>query len=41
MRAPGAVHVLRSAQASRQSRRACPRPRQACRHSFNCCVQVL
>jgi hypothetical protein len=41
MRAPGAVQVLRSAQAVRQSRRPCPPPGQVRLHSASCCLQVL
>src|SRR5262249_47671171 len=41
MRAPGAVHVLRSAQAVRQSRRPCPPPGHVRLHSASCAVQVL
>ena len=41
MRAPGAVHVLRSVQAARQSRRPCPPPGHVRLHSASCCVQLL
>src|SRR5262245_11868102 len=41
MRAPGAVHVLRSAQASRQSRRPWPPSGHVRLHSASCAVQVL
>src|SRR5262245_48943033 len=41
MRASGAVQVLRSAHASRQSRRAWPPLAQVRLHSRNCCVQAL
>src|SRR5262245_62740119 len=40
MRAPGAVHVLRSAQAVRQSWRPCPPPGHVRLHSASCSVQV-
>jgi|SRR5262245_28419603 len=41
MRAPGAVQVLRAAQAARQSRRPWPPLAQVRLHSRSCCVQVL
>src|SRR5215475_10799096 len=41
MRASGAVQVLRSAQALRQSRRACPPSGHVRLHSASCSVQVL
>src|SRR5262245_11585932 len=41
MRAPGAVQLLRSAQAARQSLRPWPPPGHVCLHASSCCVQVL
>jgi hypothetical protein len=41
MPAPGAVQVLRSVQATRQSRRPWPLPGHVRLHSRSCCVQVL
>src|SRR4029453_1351220 len=41
MRAPGAVQVLRSAQAARQSRRPWPPPGHVRLHAASCCVQAL
>jgi hypothetical protein len=41
MRAPGAVHVLRSAQATRQARRAAPFPSHVRLHCFSSSLHVL
>jgi hypothetical protein len=41
MGAPGAVQVLRAAQAARQSRRVWPLPAQVRLHSTSCCLQEL